>query len=105
MTAVAQMASNYAEVILDHPRLQHGAVRVGLWLVGVAQRLGGFPVEAHLANFIHGMPDIGVQGVQYRAETVIKGLESLEAEGLLTVEPGHTRKGGVDSKLYTLNLE
>ncbi len=107
-TAVAKSLSRqYIDRVLQMPELQHGAVRIGLWLVGAAEQKGGFPVEAHQTSFIFGLNrnGINVPGISIRPETIVKSLDALESAGLLTVEDGTEVKGGHTSKLYTLHLD
>lgn len=107
MSTNSGIASAYAAAVLDKPELQNAAVRIGLWLASIAERQGGFPVEAHASGFRNGIKVNGeeIPGVKYRPETVNKSLDALEEAGLLSIEIGNTVSGGVTSRLYTLELE
>jgi hypothetical protein len=106
-TSDKSLSRAFVDRVLQLPKLQHGAVRLGLWLVGAAEQKGGFPVEAHHTNFIFGLHRNGcdVQGIAIRPGTIVKSLDALEQAGLLTIEEGTTVSGGKTSKLYTLHLE
>jgi hypothetical protein len=101
------IASAYAQEVIRRPDMQHAAVRIGLWLAGVAEQQGGFPVIANSVDFIRGIhtKHINAEGVCFRPETVSKSLEALQTEGLLEVSahPYHGT-GKRAPKCYTLKL-
>lgn len=101
-------SSSFAQHVLDRPKLQHAAVRVGLWLAAVADRHGGFPVVMNYTNFLHGLDlDNGdsVPGVAIRNETIHKSLDSLIEEGLLKVEKMTPNDPQRAPKKFTLLLD
>lgn len=102
------VASAFAREVLRRPHLQHGAVRLGLWIAGVAELQGGFPVAAHVVDFIKGIHNdaVDVEGVSFRNETVTKSIESLQSEGLLSVTHDPRLGSGKRApRLYTLTVE
>ncbi len=102
------IASKYAEKVANMPRLQHGAVRVGLWLVAVAEKTGGFPVEIFYTNVISGYHKGGVDvpGIAIRPPTITKSIEALQEVGLLSIEESeHASVNGHLSKFFTLHLD
>ena len=100
------LAHRYVQKVANMPKLQHGAVRVGLWLTAVAERTGGFPVEIFYTHLISGYhrDGIDVPGVAFRPETIMKSLQALQDEGLLTMEEGTSTVHGKTFKLCTLNI-
>ncbi len=100
------ISQKYVQKVLDMPQLQHGAVRVGLWIAGAAERTGGFPVELYYSYLINGFNRNGVviPGVAFRPPTVQKSLIALQELGLLTIEEG-PMVGGHAIKRCTLNLD
>jgi len=108
MRTKRSLSQAFVRKISNMPELQHGAVRIALWLVSAAEQKGGFPVEAFApSSFIAGLNDDGIRvpGIQFRPETVHKSLESLESCGLLTIETGLLVRGGRTAKLFTLHLD
>jgi hypothetical protein len=105
--AEQSISHKYVQKVADMPELQHGAVRVGLWLAAVAERTGGFPVEIFYTHLISGYhkDGIDVPGIAFRPPTVQKSLSALQELGLLTIEDGASTVHGHVSKLCTLNLE
>lgn len=79
--------SRYASAVMARPNLSHATVRVGLWLLTVASKQGGFPVIAYNNDLIRGINKEGVvaPGVTYRPETVRAAIQSLQEEGMLSV--------------------
>lgn len=106
MNTQESMSRAFVDAVIARPKLQHAAVRVGLWLTGAAEQQGGWPVEAHIANFLHGIKrtNLTIPGIRFRPETVKKSISALEEAGLLSVEEGTTELGGHVSKLFTLHL-
>ncbi len=101
------ISHKYVQKVADMPELQHGAVRVGLWLAAVAERTGGFPVEIFYTYLINGYHRDGVDvpGIAFRPPTVKESLNSLKELGLLTMEDGPASTHGHISKRCTLNLD
>lgn len=102
----SDLAHRYVQTVANMPKLQHGAVRIGLWLTAVAERTGGFPVEIFYTHLISGYhrDGIDVPGISFRPETITKSLKALQDEGLLTMTDGESVIHGKTSKLCTLNI-
>ncbi len=101
------ISHKYVQKVADMPELQHGAVRVGLWLAAVADRTGGFPVEIFYTHLISGYhrDGIDVPGIAFRPPTVQKSLNSLQELGLLKIEDGPASIHGHIIKRCTLKLD
>lgn len=101
------ISQKYVHKVVEMPQLQHGAVRLGLWLAAVAEKTGGFPVEIFYTHAISGYHKGGVDvpGIAFRPPTVIKSLQALQDEGLLSIEEGKVPHNGHVSKLCTLLLD
>lgn len=101
------ISHRYVQKVADMPELQHGAVRVGLWLAAVAERTGGFPVQVYKTQWISGFSRDGivVPGIAFRPPTVHKSLIALQELGLLQVEDGPDGAHGHTTKHYTLLLD
>lgn len=104
MTSIAQA---YVHRVADMPQLQHGAVRVGMWIAALAERQGGFPVHMFYSDIIHGYaaPGVSMPGVAFRPATVMKSIEALEECGLLSVvSDGVKARNAHPRKSFTLHV-
>jgi hypothetical protein len=95
----------YAHKVAQMPKLQHAAVRVGLWIAVVAEKTGGFPVNVHHTNMMNGYNKDGVTvpGICFRPPTVRQSLAALQEAGILTVVDIESRYAH-PMKSCTLNL-
>lgn len=121
MTSIAQA---YVHRVADMPQLQHGAVRVGMWIAALAERQGGFPVHMYYSDIIHGyeapirddegfplrdddgnLRKVSMPGVAFRPATVMKSIEALEECGLLSVvSDGVRARNAHPRKSFTLHV-
>jgi hypothetical protein len=104
--ATRDICRAFAHKVAAHPTLQHGAVRVGLWLAVVAERTGGFPVDVFYTHLIRGFERDGVTvpGISMRPITITKSFASLTEAGLLSVEDSPLAYKGQPMKRFTLLL-
>ena len=93
-TSIDQVAGAFTRKVADNPELTHSSVRIGLWLISLASKVGGFPVDVYAHHFANGYNVNGVRqaGVGARFDTTKKGIKELEDAGLLMVEEGGRAK-------------
>lgn len=100
------IAGAYAQAVLKQPKLQHAAVRIGLWIASVADQQGGLPVSTYISALQEGLhtDTVDAPGIAFRTETVRDGIEALVDAGLLTVQPdpAHPTKQQRGPKLFNL---
>lgn len=102
------LSAAYVRKVAETPEMQHAAVRVGLWIIALAEKKGGFPVKFFQSHLINGYEDdegVKMPGIAFRPPTVSKSLSSLEEMGLLTVEDDGERRYNRPIYSYTINLE
>jgi hypothetical protein len=102
----SDLSRAFVQKVAEMPGLQHGSVRIALWLTAVAERTGGFPVEMYNSDIIRGYNRNGVkvEGMAIRMATVIDSIARLKAIGLLSVEEGSMMSYGHHSKKFTINV-
>lgn len=105
--APQQIALAYCDLITRRKDMPNATARLGAWLVGVASRLGGFPVELSFTQMRDGFETPGgrIDGTGSRTETIRASLGWLEENGLLSSTEGSPVGFGYTSRIYTLNLE
>lgn len=72
------------------------AVRIAAWLIGVAQKQGGFPVQVSYRQIQAGFERDGVQvqGTGCHNATIRESLQWLSDNGLVTMQQGKHSGGG-----------
>lgn len=104
MTETETLASSFCSFVADHPKLSNAHARFGMWLIGVAEKLGGFPVEVSYSEvrggFMRG--DIKIEGTGSRIETTKAATEALVEAGILEVEEGSYAGFGYQKIKYTM---
>lgn len=101
------LSKAFVQKVADMPELQHAAVRVGLWIVALAEEKGGFPVTFFQSHMINGYKDddgVVMKGIAFRPPTVSKSLEALEEAGLLQVHDEGEKRHGRPIYSYTMDL-
>lgn len=104
-----ELSSRFVQRISELPHLQHATVRVGVWLLAVADKTGSESVELFYTHFLTGYKGIGahegvsIKGINFRPPTVNKALQSLVDEGVLSIKEGSTMRNGYPSKVITLH--
>lgn len=106
--STTSIASAFAQAVLQRPEMQHGAVRLGLWIAAIAEQQGGFPVKMNMTTVREGIRTgiINAPGVSFRPETIKQSIASLEELGLLRVDTDPTASvtNHRAPKLYTLTV-
>lgn len=103
------LSERFIQRVADNPQLQHAAVRVGLWLVAVAERINSDSIELYYTHFLTGYKSskvngVSVKGVNFRPQTVANALQALIELGIISIEGGDEMRNGVNIKRITLHL-
>lgn len=76
--------------VIENPDMPNPAAKIAAWVVGVASKTGGFPVEVNGRQIEFGFEANGVkfEGTNNHRETIKSALEWLEERGIIRVEEG-----------------
>ena len=102
------LSEAFVKKVARMPELQHAAVRIGLWIVALAEEKGGFPVKFFQSHMINGYKDeegVTMPGIAFRPPTVHKSLEALQDAGLLQVIDRGERRHGRPIYSYSMDLD
>lgn len=105
MSNMRNVALSFCRAVAENPSINNSDARIGAWIIGAAERTGGFPMELTYRDICKGFTrnDVTVEGLGSRYETIRAALDSLEGLGLLTLEEGKDVGFGYTSKLYTMH--
>lgn len=83
--------------------MSNATARVAAWLIGVAMKLGGFPLSLSMRQVCNGFERNGMTfpGTGCRMETVKASLQWLEENGLLESTEGEKSGFGRRRRNYT----
>ncbi len=100
---VGLVSAVFAQQVLRFPELQHGAVRVGLWMAAIADLRQSTEIDFFISHIMSGYDDgaIAVRGIAIQPITARKSIESLVKYGLITVDVGKKTRVGHASSLVT----
>jgi hypothetical protein len=104
MTETETLASSFCRLVAENSKLNSAHARFGMWLIGVAEKLGGWPVEVSYSEVRAGFTRDGIEieGTGSRIETTKAAAEALEALGVLQVEEGKYAGFGYHATKYTI---
>lgn len=88
------------------PEASNAAVRLAVWMLGVAESSGGFPLTLSLRQICRGFSKDGEEfkGTGSRIETVKASIQWLVENGFLDVSDGVYSGFGFTSKNYTIKV-
>lgn len=101
------LSAAYVRKVAEMPHMQHAEVRVGLWIVALAEKKGGFPIKFFQSHMINGYKDdegVEMQGIAFRPPTVSKSIQALEESGLLTITDDGEKRHGRPIYTYEMDL-
>lgn len=103
---MSNIAADFCALVSKTPDMSNAAARFGAWLIGVAERTGGFPIETSMAKIIRGFTHNGIEidGLGSRPETLRAAIDWFETHGYLTATPGRPAGFGYTTFLYSLHL-
>ena len=95
---MADIAAEFCKHVASSD-MDNATVRIGAWLIGVAEKVGGFPLNITPTDIRNGLEIDGVRiaGTGSRRETVMQSIAKLEEAGFLLPITKHTTNG---SSLY-----
>lgn len=100
------LASEVCIRLSNLPEASNAAVRLAVWMLGVAEVSGGFPLTLSLRQICRGFRKDGKEfkGTGSRIETVKASIQWLEEEGFLAIGDGTYSGFGFTSKNYTIKV-
>lgn len=98
------VAARFCERVSETPEMSNATARVAAWLIGVAMKLGGFPLSLSMRQVCVGFERDGMKfpGTGCRMETVKASLQWLEDNGLLESTEGERSGFGHHRRNYTI---
>lgn len=99
-------AEAFCRMVSEEPDISNAAARFGAWLIGAAERTGGFPIELTMHKIRLGFERNGihVEGMGGRYETINASIEWLQEKGHLSTEEGRSVGFGHHSRAFSLHL-
>lgn len=97
-------AERFCKLVAETPDMSNATARFGAWLLGVAGKTGGFPVELTFRQIRDGIEGV-TPGLGGRYETFHSSIDWYQSRGLLNVTPtDRASSGGFTTTLYSLAL-
>jgi dihydroxyacid dehydratase/phosphogluconate dehydratase len=99
---------NPAEVVCDavtkYPGMTNATAKVAAWLVGAAQRNGGFPIEVSVTQICDGMKlgAFTIAGTGSRPETIRAAINWLIEHQIIEATEGRPVGFGFKSHIYDM---
>lgn len=99
----SSVAERFCERVSETPEMSNATARVAAWLIGVAMKLGGFPLSLSIRQICNGFERDGMEfpGTGCRIETAKYALQWLEENGLLESTEGEKSGFGHHRRNYT----
>lgn len=100
---VDQAALRLCVAVAENSEMPNTTARIAAWVVGTAQKLGGFPLEVSVKEIQHGFirGSTGVDGTGCHHNTISAALDWLQENRILQVSSGRYLSGGHSSKVIT----
>ena len=103
---ISQQCQKFCQIVANTPDITNATVRTGVWLLGVASELGGFPVELTYRQIRDGFEinNKHIPGTGSRHETIKSTLQWLEEAKLLSHTAGSKVGFGHTSRHYSMSI-
>lgn len=103
---MSKVADQFCQMVSEEPDISNAAARFGAWLIGAAERTGGFPVELSVHQIRQGFERNGVHvdGMGGRYETINNSISWLEGKGYLAATDGKPVGFGYSARHFSITL-